>query len=159
MARRDCVQCLATTKGGHGQRCTRTTCIYPSYCWQHAGAHYSTKLAASTIPRAGLGLFARRDLSPREVIAAYTGHVSREPIDGDYVIQINRRKFIDASSTQSSMARYANDCRTASRRAGHCSGNNAKFTPSASGADLRVGARPIRAGEEIFVDYGRDYHF
>ena len=61
-------------------------------------------------------------------------------------------------STQSCITRYANDCITGNKRAGQCRGNNSQFRPTRDrqGANLKAD-RLIRAGQEIFVGYSRDY--
>ena len=157
MTQRDCVQCNGRTQ--NNKRCTRSTCIYPGYCWQHAAAHYSTKIKQSTIPNSGKGLFARRDLKPLEVIGPYDGIVTEEEIEGDYVLQ-NDKRHIDARSTQSCMARYANACNTANKKNKHCKGNNARFDKGPGGnVVLRVLGDPIKAGQEIFVSYDKYYNF
>ena len=156
MSVRECKRCEALKVGG-GQ-CARRTCIYPRYCWQHAIQQYGLKLAKSGIPNTGIGLYATRNIPPNTIIAPYTGAISTVPINGSYVLEINKRRFIDGKSTQSSMARYANDCRTRNRRSRECTGNNAKFTSTRDrqGANLKSIGR-IPAGREIHVAYSAGY--
>ena len=157
MSRRECTRCHAHIANGP-RRCSRRTCIYPRYCWQHTQKLDGLKLAPSTLPNTGLGLFATKDFARNELIGPYTGTISTVPINGPYVLEVHRRKFIDAKSTQSCITRYANDCRTVNKRAGQCRGNNSQFRPTRDrqGANLKAD-RLIRAGQEIFVGYSRDY--
>jgi SET domain-containing protein len=68
---------------------------------------------------------------------------------------------MDAASTQTGLARYANDCRSANKRAGQCKGNNSKFDMTTTRAGkttiwLRA-TKNIKAGSEILISYGRKY--
>ena len=44
-------------------------------CWQHSATVYGVKVAPSTIPNAGYGLFALRDFKAGQWIAPVTGEV------------------------------------------------------------------------------------
>jgi hypothetical protein len=158
---RECTQCEGTTRAGNP--CSRRTCKYFKYCWQHAQRYLRLKIALSGIEDGGLGLFATRDIAPRENIAQYTGEIkNREQFDAApsaYGFGVNRNWIVDAVSTQSTLARWANSCRAANQRAGDCRENNAKFVVNnrTKVVWLRAKDRVIRAGEEIFVSYGRAY--
>ena len=112
------------------------------------------RVKPSTVPGAGLGLFATKDFRPSDKIAAYTGEqLTRAAIDerygderGEYVLCRDSKRCIDSRATNSSAARYANDSRGTDFR------NNSRFKA------LRLEAsRRIRPGDEIFVAYGREY--
>lgn len=54
--RRNCIVCRGTTAAG--TPCTRSTCTTGPYCWQHLRKEEFLRVKKSTIPGAGLGLFA-----------------------------------------------------------------------------------------------------
>ena len=55
----ECHQCSFVKNGN--QRCKRNTCKMLPFCWQHAQIVLGVKVAPSTIPGAGNGLFATRE--------------------------------------------------------------------------------------------------
>ena len=111
----------------------------------------------STIPGAGLGLFAMRDFESGAVVAAYYGEVlsfarmalreNREYIMGGF----GMNAFVDAAQQLDCPARYINDCFDASKL-------NARFVKDpALRRATAVATRAVRAGEEILASYGEDY--
>jgi hypothetical protein len=58
--RKDSVHCKA--KAAMGSQCKRNTIIYADKCWQHTRRDVSVKIDKSTIPSAGKGLSATREL-------------------------------------------------------------------------------------------------
>ena len=150
-SKRTCSQCTATT--AKGTRCRKRTCR-SGLCWQHLKRDDGLRIKPSTVPGAGLGLFATEDFRHTDKIAPYTGEqLTRAAIEerygderGEYVLCRDSKRCIDSRATNSSAARYANDSRGTEKR------NNARFRA------LRIEAsQRIRPGDEIFVAYGRDY--
>jgi hypothetical protein len=137
--------------------------------------HVEVKM--STIPNAGLGLFAKHDFSgPRETklsrrsgdkIALYTGKLVRRQDcperllpTGTYVLQLNRDLAIDAADPETpGLGRWANTCTAKDIRAGLCKSNNACLSYSARNPALAFlrATRSIKKGEEIFNAYGNAY--
>jgi hypothetical protein len=159
MSKRSCDTCTALNK--HGKRCTRVTCIYGPKCWQHTQLQDHLEVKQSSIAAAGKGLFAKKEFKKDAIIAPYGGKVlSKAELDrkypGDklapYALQAGKNKFIDAKRTNSGVARYANDCRTANSKAKQCKGNNARLT----GKNLKA-SKKIKNGSEIFAGYGPSY--
>ena len=77
-----------------------------------------------------------------------------------YALSIPHGKVLNAASTQSGLARYANDCRAGNKRSKQCKGSNSKFSTSTRGGVTRVwltSTELIRANSEIFVSYGKAY--
>ena len=159
---RECKRCDAQTNSG--RRCRNRTCKYGIFCWVH---HKLMNLAVkdSGIPGAGNGLFVYRAVASGTRIAQYTGkNVSSAEYGrrqhGAYGVTLqanNGRRTLDARSTQSGVARYANDCRPANRRAGHCR-NNAQLEEVRAGRSTEVwvvATRRIRAGGEVFLQYNQ----
>lgn len=162
MSVRECVQCSAETR--KGDRCKKSTCKYSEFCRQHTIKLFELVLRPSNIPESGTGLYTTKNIPAKKRIAKYTGDIKtleqyRENPSG-YAVAIPRGRVIDARSTQSGIARYANDCRPVNRREGHCRGNNAKFSISTRKGETSawlVSTKRIPADSEIFVSYGRDY--
>jgi hypothetical protein len=158
---RECVRCTGITRAG--TQCKRNTCKYFKYCYQHTRSLLGLRIAPSNIPDGGEGLFTTRDIARNQNIAGYTGAVkTRAQFDqarSAYAFEVNRDWIIDAVSTQSGIARWANSCRAANQRAGDCHQNNAKFVVNnrAKTVRLRAKDRMIRAGDEIYVSYGRAF--
>lgn len=156
----DCVRCEATTKSG--KRCSRTTCKYAKYCYQHTRSLKKLEVRRSNIPEAGLGLFTLRDIKKGQVITPYGGVLvsprEYDASDSVYGIEFNKNQILDGASTQSSLGRYANSCRAGNIKKKQCKGQNARLSANKAKKTASVKAtRNIKAGEEIFVSYGRSY--
>jgi len=162
MSKRECVQCFATTK--QGARCKKRTCIYSKFCNIHTKQLFNLYLKKSAIPNSGMGLITAKVIESKKRIAQYTGDILRaDELPSNptgYSVAIPHNKVIDASSTQSGIARYANDCRSSNKAQGHCKGSNAKFSVSTRKGVTSVwivSTKRIPANTEIFVSYGRGY--
>ena len=157
-------RCQAMSEDGH--RCKRNTIKYADYCFQHSRRIGGIDIHRSTIPQANKGLYAHRDL-PRNTRFRYgrfpqdalTHHELQQKYPGQEHIQYGLcdtagRWCMDGCSTQSGWARYANDPRgthrqpnaelSVVRRQGRTIGN-------------LILTRPVKAGQEILVRYGRSY--
>lgn len=102
---------------------------------------------------AGLGLFATREFRKGEFIVAYRGQrvtdaesERREARGARYMFEINSRWAIDGSSRRN-LARYVN----------HSCRPNAEAVARKVHPICYVARRRIKEGEEITVDYGKDY--
>jgi len=164
MSIREGVQCSAGTKKGKGHQCKKMTYIYSEFCKQHTESLFDLTLKPSSIPTAGTGLFTMKDIPKNHNIARYTGKIkTQEEYDRNpswYGVAIPHKRVIDAASTQSGLARYANDCRSANKREGDCKGNNSRFVIATRAGKTTVWLRAtknIKAGSEIFISYGRKY--
>jgi SET domain-containing protein len=118
-------------------------------------------LKPSSIPNSGSGLFTSKDIATKTRIAKYTGVIKTlsesQANPTGYDVAIPKGRVLDASSTQSGIARYANDCRTVNKKKKQCKGNNAKFSISTRKGVTSVwlvSTKAISAGSEIFVSYG-----
>ena len=122
------------------------------------------RISSSRIPGAGLGLYLLENAKQGEFIARYSGEaidrMENAARSGHYRIQISKNLFLDAEKSHHFEGRYIND----GKRAG-C-GANARFAAgyrtnicSVTGHEwIRIFAtRDIRAGEEIYLDYGSDF--
>ena len=151
MSLRECDRCHFLKPDG--TRCKLSTCTTGRYCWIHTKKRYGLRVKPSTV--GGKGLFAAKRFRPGTTVSRYTGDVltlneklARYPNDdAEYVLQVgNTGRFIDARSTQSSVARYTNDCRGTGRPC------NARFR----GSFIKA-TRVIDDGQEVLVPYGNDY--
>ena len=110
----------------------------------------------SWLPGAGTGLFAAATIPADTCICVYRGDclTTRQALrlaDKGYLMRLGPQRYIDARRHLYVLARYINDCRTAS-------GHNVVFDKQPEHWRARVMAtREIHPGEEIFVDYGRIY--
>ena len=154
----ECAQCSATTR--QGERCRIRTCKYAHMCWQHTKTLLHLGIKPSNIPNAGSGLFTYIDIPPKTIICKYEGTtIDRADYNNSgYAVDIPKGRVIDGSSTQSSIGRYANNCRPSDKA--HCKCNNAKFAISTRAGITTINIKStkfIKAGSEIFVAYGRGY--
>ncbi len=181
-----CSQCIA--ERSTGGRCTRTTCKYGPRCWQHeqSASRFRLFISRSNLPNAGLGLFTSTDIPlmtrnanggmETTVVAIYEG--DKYPmhlwnirktcygVAAGLDAQRNPTYAIDASRTNSSIARYMNDCRIRDQqprgvqrgRSPVCTGPNVKVVQNPHTNDIVVEAlRDIKAGEELYWNYGDAY--
>jgi len=118
------------------------------------------RIKKSQLPQAGKGLFTKTDIPIGTRIAEYKGRIQpwREVKDQDgingYLMYINRNVVINGLAAVKTLARYANDARGLVRMEGIR--NNAEFVSEGKRCFLEA-TRNIRAGEEIFASYGREY--
>jgi uncharacterized protein len=120
------------------------------------------KIKPSQLPDAGKGLFTDKPIKKDAKIIEYKGEIIDwkeyekrvlEDKDG-YLFYINKKKCIDAFSTPEHMARYANDAGGLRKIKGLK--NNAIYQIFGEKCFI-VAERDIAAGEEIFVDYTKEY--
>jgi hypothetical protein len=147
-------RCAAYSK--NGRRCKNNT-LHGIYCYSHHRAK-GVRIKTSTIPDAGLGLFATKEFHRGENIAPYSGDIIPEDdLDaGDlYALQIKKtppRLFISARRTNTGAGRYAN------ARRGDQGDNNSQLVYDRVGRVGNVRATTtIRPEQEVTVPYGRGY--
>ena len=157
MSHTECTRCKATTKGG--SQCSRTTCKYSDMCYQHTKSDKNLEVKKSHIVDAGQGLYATKLFKKGEKITDYRGVVKTSEEynkkKSGYGIHLNKGSILDASSTQSGLGRYANNCRPSNKE---CKGNNATLVVNNKNKTASLKAtKSIRMGEEIYVPYGSGY--
>lgn len=114
----------------------------------------------SQLPDAGKGLFTTVAIPGATRIVEYKGRISTwkevEDFDGKngYIFYVNRKRVIDALPYKKALGRFANDARGIARVKGLR--NNADYIVDGDRCFIES-RRRIKAGEEIFVDYGSDY--
>lgn len=122
-------------------------------------------VSESTLKGAGNGLFTKSAIKRGEKIVEYTGDIitwkecekrNNEMVDGmgAYYFYINKKKCIDAQHHLDSLARYCNDANGFTKIPGLK--NNARFE-IIKGRVYIIASRNFKAGDEVFVAYGREY--
>jgi uncharacterized protein len=114
----------------------------------------------SGLPKAGKGLFTKIDIPKGTRVVEYKGRIQpwREVKDQDgyngYLMYINRNVVINGLAAVKTLARYANDAGGLVRLEGIR--NNSEFISEGKRCFIES-TRNIKAGEEIFASYGREY--
>jgi hypothetical protein len=113
-------------------------------------------LAASKLgPNVGLGLFAKIDFNIDDYICAYLGEIvptdRNKEFDSDYRLEYNKEWTIDSTDPHSCYGRYPNDPILKNLV-------NARLSNRRKVIEACVKAtKPIKAGDEILVEYGDNY--
>ena len=116
----------------------------------------------SKLPGAGKGLFTTKPYKKDDKIIEYRGEIigwseynARVARNEDgYLFYFNRNKCVDAFHTPQYKARFANDAAGLVKIKGLR--NNSHYEIHKDKCYI-VAARDIKAGEEIFCDYTKDY--
>jgi len=149
-------QCTAHKKGG--ERCKIRTGKVGPKCWIHTKYQDGLAVKKSNIPGAGLGLFAVKQFDRGDKISEYKGERLTEmqlehKTNTDYVLRVDQNTYIDADHTNSSPARYSNDCH--GQRQYPC---NARFSIDKKKHKATIKAqKKIRPGQEVLTPYGAGY--
>ena len=121
------------------------------------------KVKKSLIPGAGKGLFTTTPIKKGEKVIEYLGEIidweeyeRRVERDEDgYLFFINKKICIDSFNTPEYIARFANDAAGLTRVKGLT--NNTEYIIEGKKRCYIVSKRNIKAGEEIFVSYTKEY--
>ena len=145
-------RCTATTRAG--QHCKQRT-AKGQFCYNHMRTEAGLRVTQSTVPQAGMGLFAARLFAKGDKVVSYAGDtidLSDERVGGPYVLALNRSTGIDAARTNAAYGRWANDPRSTGQQ------KNAAFAIDRRNQSACVRAtKAIHTGSEILVPYGRSY--
>jgi hypothetical protein len=154
------IQCIAHTNSN--KQCKKQTVIGSPYCYTHLLYKHHLRIKKSTIPDAGMGLFAIDPMDSEhkiifkrnDTIALYKGEI----IDKDelinrysnktppYAIGINKNRFEDGASVRG-VGSIANT------KAGH---NNATISVHNGYAKIKA-TKNIYNEDEIFLSYGKSH--
>ena len=145
----ECKQCRYI--GG----CTDIACTYADLCDKHATTEYGCEVKQSTIPNAGLGLFATTPFDKGDCVDLYEGE--RYPSSDNKcrpygLLVVEHSCIVDSASTQSCISRYINH----NPEKANC--GFIRFSPR-KGVILTsvLTLKRIETGEELFIDYGSHY--
>ena len=144
-----CPRCTAQTKGG--ERCKRTTCRYAPFC----AAHKAFRVDESTIPDAGRGIFATKQLRRGDTIGDYTIATVDQSEDEFLASYPNARATHTAKIKDRYFTALGEGTRTQNgigmaNRAPRGRKNNAKIIASGR----VVASQGIPPESEIFLAYG-----
>jgi len=162
-----CERCVGINR--NGQQCRRQVCLGTNWCYQHLLSVRHLKIATSTIPNAGKGLFAENKTAPANAILFRKGQTiidyRGETIDDDelndrygaytapYAVKVADNEYTDAAC-QRGVASHANS------NANTQHSNNATLSLDRRNRRINLKAtKNIRNGMEIFASYGREYKF
>ncbi|MCG6166649.1 SET domain-containing protein-lysine N-methyltransferase [Leptospira sp. FAT2] len=112
-------------------------------------------IKASSIPGIGMGLFPKENVNKGDTIGYYTGRILSDKIansskycESKYLLWICKDYWIYGEGKESNYTRFMN----------HSSKPNVKLVVSVRWKTARFEAiRKIKAGEELFFDYGDEY--
>jgi len=155
---------MGTTQAN--RRCARNTCKYLPYCHSHLRSQLGLRVGASVH---GDGVFATRNL-PEGMIIPYSGERLTNavldqrygPDDLDiapYAYRTRRNNNIDAACKRFVGAKINDASAEPSENAAFNASRhryNAEFESVGKNARIRL-TRAVPAGQELFVDYGREY--
>ncbi|MGZ3884872.1 MAG: SET domain-containing protein [Bacteroidia bacterium] len=116
----------------------------------------------SRLPKAGKGLYTTKPIKKGAKIIEYKGEIINwseykkrvDRSEDGYLFFISNKRCIDAYPTPQYKARYANDAEGLSRIKGVS--NNSEYEIFGDKCFI-VARRDIKAGEEIYVDYTKEY--
>ena len=155
----------------NGKRCSRFQSIGAGFCSHHLQTDKCLKIAKSTVPECGLGLFACDRQQPSGAIV-FAYHPKRKR--GDYVIEYtgevlseletaNRYGHANTAPYGARLNSHSNIDAACLRGAGSLVNHkqrahaNARLVCAKSSVYIEA-TKPIRNGDEIFIDYGREYN-
>ena len=148
----------------HSQRCRYGNCQssayhYADFCDEHAKQIYKVEIKQSTIPDAGLGIFALDNFDEKDTVDLYEGkrikieNSAQSNLPYGFLLK-EHNCVVDAASTQSCISRYINH----NPSGANCSFK--RFQPDSNSPIFLIAVqtlRPIQKGEELFIDYGHQY--
>ena len=148
-----CPQCIAKT--AKKEQCKRTTCRWAPFC----ASHKSYRVGQSTIPNAGRGAFAVRDLKKGDTIGSYIVATVRQT-PGEFMAE-------HPSGRATHTAKVGNHYYTA-LGAGNRTHNAIGMLNSAGKTGLRnnakllasgrvVASRGVKKDDELLLAYGSSY--
>jgi len=114
----------------------------------------------SSLPGAGKGLFTKSLIPAGTRIVEYKGRITTwkevktSEVENNYIFYVNRNHVINAEPYKKALGRYANDARGLRKIKGVR--NNSIYAIDKDKVFIEA-TRDIFPGEEIFVDYGKDY--
>lgn len=114
----------------------------------------------SSLPGAGKGLFTESLIPAGTRIVEYKGRITTwkevkaSEVENNYIFYVNRNHVINTDTYKKALGRYANDAGGLTKIKGVR--NNSIYAVYDDKMYIEA-TRDIFPGEEIFVDYGRDY--
>lgn len=143
-------------KDEKGKRCKTTCTLTHPYCEEHTETELFLRVAQSTVPFAGLGLFSLKKIKKGEVALLYEGE--KLTVDqynkrydkeghGEYGMTLGKKHVIDARETSSGLGRFVCDFTGSDKKA------NVEYMDNEGVIEI-VAKKKIKPGDELLVDYG-----
>jgi SET domain-containing protein len=145
-------------KDDKGKRCKTICTLTHPYCEEHTETELLLRVAQSTVPFAGLGLFTLKKIKKGEVALLYEGEKLTveeynerydESGHGEYGMTLGKKHVIDARKTSSGLGRYVCDFTGSGKKA------NVEYLDNEGVIEITA-KKKIKVGEELLVDYGDD---
>lgn len=154
----ECRQCQGTTKAGND--CRRNTCKSLPYCHQHLKSELGLFIDTSTIRNAGNGLFTYTARRANEYLAPYIGKLlsvnQLNEMYGNHIAPYAVR--VSGVSDDDGVYLDAACARGIAAFANHKENANARWAVNHQDRSIYIVAtKRIKAGDEIFLDYGDEY--
>jgi hypothetical protein len=163
-----CPKCIALTK--KGTSCKRNTCVRYPYCFQHQKIIEGLELKNSEINDAGLGLFATKNFplpykrNQDPTITYYSSKkISNEPNpNSSYVLRINSNQYLDSEDKSNYSGRYINsfkhhpEIKKRFANVRFTKGSKIYFKNNRYIVPIKQ-KKPIKKGDELYLNYGADY--
>ena len=152
-----CPQCKAKT--ATGEQCKLTTCKQYPYCWIHLKKIDGLQVKKSEIAGEGLFYVGKKDFQPNKIIAYYSAkEVTRKPINGEYVLEVGKNKYLDGKDKSNYVGRYVNSTRGTGKQPNVRFASNGVITKR-NGRDTVpiITKKKIKPNTELLMNYGKDY--
>lgn len=150
----------------NGLRCKKNVCIGLNVCSIHLPYQYKVKIATSLIPNSGKGLFAFDVNAPSEDAVVFQANDTICPYNGqmiDKTTLVNRYGQYTApyglqtkKDTYEDAAIYRGVGSLINHKPGQSTNAKLAVNPR-TGKGVIKATKKIRQGQEIYVNYGRDY--
>jgi uncharacterized protein len=156
-------RCQGNTVDGH--QCKRNVIIGLNFCHTHLRTQHYLEIKKSTIPHSGNGVFAISSkgnnsivFKPDQFICMYNGEIiDKEELirrygetTAPYAVQLNKGKIEDASLERGIGSMFNHQ---------PISKCNARLSISKDNRVKIIATKRIKSGQEIFINYGREYRF
>lgn len=126
---------------------------YGTLCWIHLALNKGLAIQESTIENAGMGLFTLIDRKKNSIITEYTGKLitpdEAKNSNSHYLLQTTKNWIIDGQDkNEIGYGRWINEYKKP----------NVRFSWDAKNKIAKIRAiKNIKAGEELFLNYGNSY--
>lgn len=143
-------------KSDKGVACKNKCTVTHPYCEEHTESELHFRVAPSTVPFAGLGLFSLKKIKKGTVALLYEGEkLTTDQYNtrydkeghGEYGMTLGEDFVIDARKTSSGLGRYVCDYTGSGKKA------NVEYLDNEGVIEITA-KRKIRIGDELLVDYG-----
>lgn len=138
---------------------------YPKRCENGSGLtrqqHSRLMVKKSSIPKAGMGLYAKQDIPKGTKLGYYAGvYLNEEQYNKlrnqDYVWYVKKNLYVDAYPCKKALLRYINSFMSSKQRIRMKKQFNVE--PYTYNGKLWYRTiKNVKAGDELFIDYGDEY--